>query len=838
MAIERGTSEDRGPDSGPDPTEAVLYDPFADDDDDADDDDADDDDAGDDGGGFEQEEPDTEAVAFDPFAVDDNEAVDEDDEDSGISDAAYAELGDMAGLLKDLEKLRRGGGREETSQRSRLQALDTFRERRGTRRASRMVADGMVELPWVQPAEPKEALHDPTAAVVQKGIPAPALHPGDVVAGQYEILGVIAHGGMGWIYLAQDHYVAGRVVVLKGLHSTDNPDEAAAAAAEREFLADITHPGIVKIFNFIDDPRVPGGFIVMEYVGGPSLREARNAAPGHLLEPDIAIAYILEVLPALGYLHSRGVVYNDLKPDNIIVTEDQVKLIDLGAVSGIGAFGFIYGTRGFQAPEVATEGPTIESDIYTVGRTLAALIIDLPTSDGVYDPGIPTPSTEPMFRRYISLYRVIARCCHKDPALRFHSAKALELQLLGVLRELIAVRDGKTYPAQHSLFSPQRTTFGTKHLVFRTDQLIDGITRTVEITPQEVVAALPSPLINRHDVGAAMLQGSSYAEPQETLETLRQAMRTPQYKESMEIPFAVVRTMLDLGLTSQARSWLGSLDEKYGENWRFFWYFGVVNLLLGDFAQAQRDFSRVLGILPGEAAPKLAIAAVDELLLQQAGLREEQLLDDDLARACAGIRTSLDDIPSRVFQDLVAAGVLDDEWSMVADNPAMLRFHAMRLYSLVWLANPTTVSSAFGLARQLMNEGEVELAVAALDRVPQSSRHHRMAQLTAILCLVAQDLTEARIRRAARRLEEIPSTEPRFLQVKIFVLRAALTFLRQNRVYGAASHKPLFEYPFNVRGLRRGLAITLREQARVAPYPRHRYALVDMANKVRPATWF
>ena len=149
-----------------------------------------------------------------------------------------------------------------------------------------------------------------------------------------------------------------------------------------------------------------------------------------------------------------------------------------------------------------------------------------------------------------------------------------------------------------------------------------------------------------------MLQGSSYAEPQETLETLRQAMRTPQYKESMEIPFAVVRTMLDLGLTSQARSWLSSLDEKYGENWRFFWYFGVVNLLLGDFAQAQRDFSRVLGILPGEAAPKLAIAAVDELLLQQAGLREEQLLDDALARACAGIRTSLDDIPSRVFQDL------------------------------------------------------------------------------------------------------------------------------------------------------------------------------------------
>ena len=337
------------------PTEAVAFDPFADD------------------------EPGTEAVAFDPFADDDD--LDDD------SDAEYAGLGEMAGLLKDLDKLRKGSGREDTSQRSRQAALDTFRERRGTRRASRIIADGMVELPWVEPTEPREALIDPEPAVVKKGIAPPVLHPGDIVAGQYEITGVIAHGGMGWIYLAQDHYVAGRVVVLKGLHSTDNPDEAAAAEAEREFLADITHPGIVKIFNFIDDPRVPGGFTVMEYVGGPSLRARRNSSLSGVLEPDIAIAYILEVLPALDYLHSRGVVYNDLKPDNIIVTEDQVKLIDMGAVSGIGAYGFIYGTKGFQAPEVATEGPSIASDIYTVGRTLASLVVDLPQTDGIYDPG-------------------------------------------------------------------------------------------------------------------------------------------------------------------------------------------------------------------------------------------------------------------------------------------------------------------------------------------------------------------------------------------------------------------------------------------------------------------
>lgn len=801
-------------------TEAVPFDPFADDDTDDEDD-------------AEDAEPGTEAVTFDPFA--------DDEDDAGDSLGEYSSMGEMAGLLKDLDKLRKGSGREDTSQRSRRLALDTFRERRGTRRASRFVADGMVELPWVEPTEPKAALVDPRPAVARKGIAPPALSAGDIVAGQYEIMGVIAHGGMGWIYLALDHYVAGRVVVLKGLHSTDNADEAAAAEAEREFLADITHPGIVKIFNFIDDPRVPGGFTVMEYVGGPSLRARRNAAEHRVLEPDVAIAYILEVLPALDYLHSRGVVYNDLKPDNIIVTEDQVKLIDMGAVSGIGAYGFIYGTKGFQAPEVATEGPSIRSDVYTVGRTLASLVVDLPQTHGVYDPGVPTPTEEPLFRRYTSLYRLISRCCDPDPARRFESMVELEGQLLGVLREVVAARDGRTFPAQHSLFSPQRTTFGTKHLVFRTDQLIDGISRTVDITPQEVVAALPSPLINRDDIGAAMLQGSSYAEPRETLETLRQAMTTPQYEESTEIPFGVVRTMLDLGLTRQARAWLVSLEERFGGTWRHWWYSGVVETLLGDFRAAKRSFAEVLRLLPGEAAPKLALAAVGDLLLQELGTQEQKLLDADLARAAASLDQHLHEVPNVVFEELVAQGVIDAEWSMQTVEPVALRFHAIRLYAFVWLTNPTTVSSAFGLARMLMREDQVALAIKALDKVPSASRHYRMAQLTAILCLVAPESeahaapTEEQIRLAARRLERIPSTEPRFLQIKVAVIEAGLIYLRE---HPASSTATLFEYPFTVRGLRRGLALTLRAQARVAPYPQHRYALVDMANKVRPATWF
>ncbi|HAT1151383.1 TPA: protein kinase [Corynebacterium striatum] len=784
-------------------TQAVPYDPFAD-----------------------EDEVGTSAVAFDPVA-------DEDDESDEGADVAgtYTDPDNIAALIAELGQLRdrrKQEQHEDASQRSRRQALDTFRQRRAAKRTDREVADGMATLPFIVPGNPTAALIDPT----KENVAPPQLSPGDIVAGQYEILGVIAHGGLGWIYLANDHFVSGRIVVLKGMQSEKSADETATAEVEREFLADITHPGIVKIFNFVDDERVDGGFIVMEYVGGPSLQQRRNDQKDRLFPVDTAIAYILELLPALDYLHARGVVYNDLKPSNIIVTEDQVKLIDLGAVSGIGAFGHIYGTKGFQAPEIVKSGPSVASDIYTIGRTLACLTITLPQEDGVYLPGLPSPTDEPLLRRYLSFYRLLQRATDPDPAKRFQSVAQLRDQLYGVLREVIALRDGIQHPTQHSLFSPQRTTFGTKHLVFRTDQLIDGIERTVRITAPEVVSALPTPLVDRSDVGAALLQGASYTEPQEALETLRQAMQAPEYEESAEIPFGVVRSMIDLGYTGQAREWLASIEDKLGKDWRFQWYSGVAVLLLDDFRAAQVHFSNVLNLLPGEPAPKLAIAAINELILQELGYEEASLIDAAVARACANLTTSLADLPAEAFAD--QPGI----WDHVTDDPAHLRFNSMRLYGIVWATNPTTVSSAFGLARQLRAEQQIEMAVATLDRVPNASRHHRMARLTTILQLVLHDLTESRIRRAAHRLEEIPQNEPRFLQVKAAVISAGLNFLRDSNLDAAASPNDLFEFAFTQRGLRYGLADTLRALARQAPFARHRYALVDLANQVRPVTMF
>ena len=185
----------------------------------------------------------------------------------------------------------------------------------------------------------------------------PSCMPGTWSANQYEVAGCLAHGGLGWIYLARDRNVSDRWVVLKGLLNTGDKDALAAAIVEQQFLAQVEHPLIVEIYNFVthDD----AGYIVMEYVGGTSLKQIlkdRMRANNGKFDPlpvDQALAYILEVLPAFQYLHDLGLVYCDFKPDNLIQVGDAVKLIDLGGVRRIDdQESAIYGTVGYQAPEV------------------------------------------------------------------------------------------------------------------------------------------------------------------------------------------------------------------------------------------------------------------------------------------------------------------------------------------------------------------------------------------------------------------------------------------------------------------------------------------------------
>ncbi len=636
----------------------------------------------------------------------------------------------------------------------------------------------------------------------------PLLEPGDLVVGQYEVQGCIAHGGLGWVYLAIDRNVSDRWVVLKGLLHSGDDEAHAVAVAERQFLAEVAHPGVVKIYNFVEQPRADGtniGFIVMEYVGGRSLRDILPTQDEHKRMPvEQAIAYILEVLPAMAYLHSIGLVYNDLKPENIMMTDDQIKLIDLGAVSGIEDFGYLYGTAGYQAPEVAKTGPTVSSDIYTVGRTLAVLTLKMPSSGGRYDAGIPSAEDHELLRTYPSFHRLLQRATNPDPLQRFSTAEVLASQATGVLREILALKTGTERPGLSTAFSPPRTTFGTEESVGRTDTYVDGKVRGEKINGREIVSALPVPLVDPADPSAPLLAASVHSEPQQTLDSLAHARRNgiERFADGssggLEITLAEVKAHLDLGDVGVASSVLAQVRTDGNDPWRVEWYAGLIGLLRGEFGYASMHFEKVLDALPGELAPKIALAATAELIREGA-----------------------------------------DKFD--TDEREKWRAYAESYYRIVWRTNRAIVSSAFGLARQMMYRGDFEGAVAALDQVPISSRHYAVARMTCVLIILmdrpSKDLEENDFREAARRVAMLPRGESRTLQMRTLVLAMAVDWVRSGHAV-AEEREPILGSPFTETGLRTGTEAGLRALARNATDRAHRYTLVDLANAIRPRSLF
>ncbi|MGW4241390.1 tetratricopeptide repeat protein [Nocardia sp. NPDC004722] len=630
----------------------------------------------------------------------------------------------------------------------------------------------------------------------------PALDAGDLVAGQYEVQGCLAHGGLGWIYLAVDRNVSDRWVVLKGLQNPLDFEAHVVALAERQFLSEVAHPGIVKIYNFVKHASrsgKPDGYIVMEYVGGHSLKTILDEHRPARIPVAQAIAYIMEVLPALDYLHSLGLAFNDLKPDNIMVTEEEVKLIDLGAVAAMDSFGSIYGTPGYQASEITETGPTVASDIHTVGRTLAALVLELPRGpDGEFLLGDLDPADHRALRRYPGLHRLLRRATDADPARRFPSAYSMYCQLAGVLRMALATDSGAEHPQSSIEFGSLRGDFGINALIARTDGIVSGVPRHPGLDPSDIVAALPVPRIDSEDPSAALLSTLLHGEPVHALDALQRTHRrilagTIPAPETYELEGALtaVRANLDLGRTGPAHELLDELRPNYGADWRIEWYGGIAALLDADIDGAHAHFDTVYSMIPGEIAPLLALAATAEL-------RSETTSESR----------------GRAWREL-----------------------AIECYRIVWGVNHGVVSAAAGLARLYVAEGRTPAAVEILDQVPSTSRHFAVTRLTGCLLLVSRpvaEITDTDLAAAAARLEEL-AEEPRAQQLRVVVLGAALECLRG----GGRPERPdasILGHPFTVSGLQNGLESCLRALARGTADRMHRYRLIDLANHIRPRT--
>ena len=408
----------------------------------------------------------------------------------------------------------------------------------------------------------------------------PKLKEGDLVGGQYEVAGALAHGGLGWIYLARDRNVSDRWVVLKGLLNSGDADAYAAAVAERQFLAQVEHPLIVEIYNFV--LHEGAGYIVMEYVGGTSLKtilkERMRRAGGRYdaIPVDQAVAFIVEIVPAFQYLHDLGLIYCDFKPDNIIQIGDAVKLIDLGGVRRADDMdSAIYGTVGYQAPEVPDVGPSIASDIYTVGRTLAVLAMEFRGYQSTYVGSLPPAADTPLFRDNDSLYRLLAKACATAPEDRFASADEMRVQLLGVLREVVAAADPLAV-AQHSVAS-----------VHFEAPAVSGDRLTWE--------QLPALRVDSSDPMASWLAGLTVTNPQDRLAALASAP-----EQTAEVRLALARAALTVGDRARAEESVAAMLADDPWEWRAVWTSGLGALAAGDVHGARASFNAVYGQVPGE----------------------------------------------------------------------------------------------------------------------------------------------------------------------------------------------------------------------------------------------
>ena len=629
----------------------------------------------------------------------------------------------------------------------------------------------------------------------------PKLAPGDLVARQYEVLGCLAFGGLGWIYLARDRNVSDRWVVLKGLLNTGDADAMAAAVAERQFLAQVEHPNIVRIYNFVQhaDRRTgeSAGYIVMEYVGGKSLKEILQdaRAAGGSVPVAHAIAYAIEVLPALGYLHDRGLVYCDFKPDNVIQTEEQLKLIDMGGVRGIDGDGPIYGTVGYQAPEIGTDGPSVSSDLFTVARALAVLTFEFKGYQSSYK--FTFPDGVPLLEQQESFARLLRRATDADPDRRFGSAGEMAEQLTGVLREVLAVADGTPRPAFSTVFSPELQAIGTG----------DDAAGAALAAPgaAEIIAGMPMPQVDRADPAAGYLATFAGLDSGQRVAALSRAVSgdpsvPAEVTTSVETRLALARAQLDVGDYDGAAVTLSELAAEDPSDWRIAWTDGLRWLAAGEAgatgtagatataggaAIARNAFDVVYDELPGELAPKLALGFA--------------------AEAAA---------------DAASAG---------------------RYFRLVWTVDRSCISAAFGLARACLAADDRPAAIAALAAVPETSSHHAAAQIAAVRILVSPGVTSDDLRQADGRLGRLPLDEARRQQLTVEILRAALGWASSGQAPASGRRTSadglILGCEPNERALRFGLERSYRALARLTSDRSRRIELVDMANAIRPKTW-
>jgi serine/threonine protein kinase len=286
---------------------------------------------------------------------------------------------------------------------------------------------------------------------------------GTMLAGQFQITGLMRAGGMAQLFAGVDLRTRARVAV-KIMHPSvaAEPELVKRFAREARLAAQLRHDNIVELVHVGDDSELL--FIVMELLGGEDL-SVRLKQRGRMPETQAA-AIGIAVCGALAYAHSLGVVHRDIKPANVMLCSgergDVVKLLDFGiakvlersgsselsmAKSAITVVGDVVGTPRYMSPEQGRAVPVDHrTDLYALGVVLYELVTGRVPFDGetalqivarhVQDPPVPprrlVPDLHPGFEA------LILRLLEKDPARRPQTATEVRVELLALQPSLAA----------------------------------------------------------------------------------------------------------------------------------------------------------------------------------------------------------------------------------------------------------------------------------------------------------------------------------------------------------------------------------------------------------------